>query len=376
VVDDWLPKLLEKADPRFEKWLANAAELRLQILVTVVDPSTGEWKTHGLRVDEEYFYPASAIKTFLAVAALRSMSERAGEDIPAMTRIIRCREDQPGCEPPKVDEEKDEDGKPVEKDGKRKHVRLRVGDEIRKLLAYSDNDSYNRLYDIVGHREVNEILGGIGLTTVRIHHRMDSPADRSKDTLQVTLLPPGKKPIEIRARRSDYKLAPTQAAKLSIGTAYREKGRTVKEPMSFAEKNYASMREMQRINLSLLFPEHPQALDLGLSAAQREMLLAAMTARLANKAAAAEQNPLSPGVLEVLPAKKVRYVGKSGRAYGFHLDNAYIEEVSTQRGFFVTVTVYANEDGVLNDDDYDYDEVSRPLLKALGAALTSAIFKP
>jgi hypothetical protein len=371
-VDEWLPKLLRDADPRFGEWLAQAEELRLQILVTVVDPTTGEWQTHGFRVDEEYFYPASAIKSFLAVAALGSMSAQAGGDIPPLTRILRCRPDRPGCEPLRVDEDKDEGG--AEDDGgKKKHRKLRVGDELRKLLAYSDNDSYNRLYDIVGHREVNETIAGLGFETVRFHHRMDAPADQSRDTLRVTLLPPGKKAITIPARRSTFEPKPTPAAKLEIGRAYRDKGRLVKEPMSFAQKNYVSLKEMQRLNLSLLFPEHPQALALGLSAAQRELLIAAMTARLSNKAAAAEQNPLSPGVLDVLPAARVRYVGKSGRAYGFHLDNAYIEEVATQRGFFVTVTVYANPDGVLNDDDYAYDEVSRPLLHALGAALTRAL---
>ena len=50
--------------------LADAETHKLQMLVTVVGKS--EWTTHELRVDAEYFYPASAIKTFLAVSALRT----------------------------------------------------------------------------------------------------------------------------------------------------------------------------------------------------------------------------------------------------------------------------------------------------------------
>ncbi|NUO49749.1 MAG: hypothetical protein HOV80_12915, partial [Polyangiaceae bacterium] len=69
-VDPWLDRALRAADPRWEAWLADAEALRLQILVTVVDGS-GTWQTHELRADAEYFYPASAIKTFLAVASLR-----------------------------------------------------------------------------------------------------------------------------------------------------------------------------------------------------------------------------------------------------------------------------------------------------------------
>jgi hypothetical protein len=74
-------------------------------------------------------------------------------------------------------------------------------------------------------------------------------------------------------------------------------------------------------------------------------------------------------VLDALGHERIRYVGKSGRAYGFHLENAYVENRDTGRAFFVTATVYANPDGVLNDDDYAYDQLSRPLLASLGSAL-------
>ena len=139
--------------------------------------------------------------------------------------------------------------------------------------------------------------------------------------------------------------------------------------MSFARKNYVSLRELQRLNRALLFPELGEGPSLGLSERHRALIVGAMTAKLGSERRVAEHYPLSPGVLDVLPAERVRYVGKSGRAYGFHLDNAYIEDRETGRAFFVTVTVYANPKGVLNTDDYGYDEISRPLLRALGAAL-------
>ena len=98
-----------------------------------------------------------------------------------------------------------------------------------------------------------------------------------------------------------------------------------------------------------------------------------MTARLSSRKHAAEHGPLTPGVLEVLPLKRARYVSKSGRAYGFHLENAFIEDTKTHRGLFVTAVVYVNPNGVLNDDDYGYDDTSKPLLAALGEALTRAL---
>jgi hypothetical protein len=369
--DAWLERALRAADPRWEGWLSQADALRLQILVTVIEPGAA-WQTHALRVDREYFYPASAIKTFLAVAALRVLSRQANGEIPLGSRVIRCADDRPGCEPPKEDEDKEE----RTDEGRPKHDKLRVGEEIAKMLSYSDNDSYNRLYDIVGHRELNDEMKALGFDSVSFHHRMSAPAERSRATPRVIVRPPGKGEMVFGRRASTFDPPPTPAPGLDIGTSYRDGRGTVDGPMSFATKNYVSLRDLQRINVSLLYPGRPEGVDLGLSDAQREHMIKAMTTSFSNKKRAAEHSPLSPGVIEVMGDDRVRYVGKSGRAYGFHLENALIEDKTTRRAFFVTATVYANPDGVMNDDDYGYDETTRPLLASLGAALARAVFEP
>jgi hypothetical protein len=372
--DDWVVRSLRASDSRFEGWLQRADELRLQILVTVVEPQPSgppRLTEHGYRVDAEYVYPASAIKTFLAVAALRTLrrlSEKAGAAVDGSTRIMRCREDRGGCKPPPADAKGRSEAEDAE------HERLWVGQEIRKLLSYSDNDSYDRLYDIVGHRELNVEMAALGFRTVRFHHRMNAPASRSRILRRVTLLPRGGRAIDIPRRISDFDPAPTPASRLDVGTAHLgERGR-VEAPMSFAAKNYASLRDMQRLNLSLLLPGHPGALDLGLDDAARKLLIEPMTGRLRPLRNAERHKPLLPGVLEVLPEQRVRYVGKSGRAYGFHLENAYVQDLESKRGMLVTVSVYANPNGVLNDDNYDYDDTTKPLLSALGKALATGVF--
>lgn len=373
--DDWIERHLRQADPRFAQWLSKAEELRLQILVTVVegtDGGTPRFAEHGYRADAEYFYPASAIKTFLAVSALRTLdrlAKRHDTPVDARARLLRCREDRAGCEPPEADEKKG-----AAEDDDKEHEKMWVGQEIHKLLSYSDNDSYDRLYDIVGLQELNEDMAALGFSSVRFHHRMNAPASRSKLLRRVVLVPPGGKAITIPLRKSEFEPPSTPATRLTIGTAhFGDRGR-VDEPMDFSTKNYASLRDMQRLNVALLLPDSKGAVDLGLSDEQRELLVKAMTGRLHPVREATRHKPLLPGVLEVLPEKRVRYVGKSGRAYGFHLENAFIADKSSGRGMFVTATVYANPNGVLNDDNYDYDDTTRPLLRALGEALARAVF--
>jgi hypothetical protein len=368
-VEPWLERTLRSSDPRWSAWLEQAEALRLQILVTVVS-DTGPWQTHELRVDAEYAYPASGIKTFLAVAALRTLSRKVGGEIPLGSRIIRCAERKPGCEPPKEDEDPDQ---PEEEEKRQHNPKLRAGDEIRKMLSYSDNDSYNRLYDIVGHAELNEEMRAMGFDSVRFHHRMSAPAEESRRTPRVVVRPPGKAPLEFNARTSTAELSPTPAKALGVGTAYRDKTGLVEKPLDFGNKNYASLRDLQRINVSLLFPERPEAAKLELSEAQRAHLVSSMTTSFKNRKHAAEHSPLTPGVIDAIGDKDVRYVGKSGRAYGFHLENAFVQDKVSGRAFFVTVTVYSNPDGVMNDDDYGYDEVTRPLLASLGAALAKEL---
>ncbi|HWB79613.1 MAG TPA: hypothetical protein VG755_31840, partial [Nannocystaceae bacterium] len=77
VEDRWLADLLAK-DPANATLLADPARYRLQVLVTIVEPG-GKTTEHGYRVDAEYTYPASAIKTFASVAALRELERLQAE---------------------------------------------------------------------------------------------------------------------------------------------------------------------------------------------------------------------------------------------------------------------------------------------------------
>jgi Beta-lactamase enzyme family len=369
--EPWLADTLRRGDPRWTGWLAGADALKLQILVRVVEPGRDD-RIERFRADAEYTYPASAIKPYLAVAALRRLNRDAEKPIALRSSLMRCRDDEGGCQPPR--EDVDPNHKPGP-DGKKKHKKLRVGQEIHKLLAWSDNDAYNRLWDIVGHREVNEEVLAMGFPAVRMHHKMSAPAERSKKTLRTTVLPPGHRGLVYKRRVSDLVLGPTPAKNLLIGQAHNDAGKRIDGPLDFGMKNHASLADLQRILLSVVSPEHADAAKLELSVEQRDHLLKAMT-RKPRSGRHADHAPLFPGVVEVIDASEVRYISKSGRAYGFQLENAYIEHLASKRAIYVTTVVYANPNGVLNDDVYAYGETSRPLLAALGEALARSLLVP
>ena len=53
-------------------------------------------------------------------------------------------------------------------------------------------------------------------------------------------------------------------------------------------------------------------------------------------------------------------------AYGFLLDNAYIIDTDNNVEFILTAVVYHNENETMNDDTYEYDNITIPFLAELG----------
>jgi hypothetical protein len=364
--DGWVLQRL-RASGEFEAVLAAAAAHRLQILITEVRPGPDGRRalvSHGLRVDAEYFYPASAIKTFAAVAAMRALG-----DAPLATPLALCERGARRCTR-------------TRDPSNRAGGRITIGHEIRKMQIVSDNGAFNRLYDFVGHRALNESLTGLGFASLRIHHRLstDEPAGAQRSTPGAELRPQAGPRREVPARTSDLRLAPHPAGGTAIGAGFLVDGSLVPGPMDFADKNGASLCDLQRLTLALTLPDEGPAL--GLSPAQRGFLVEAMTVdphasdnpRYTDPAqAVARFKPMLPGLERTLPRARIRYVNKAGKAYGFHVENAYVEDRASGRAALVTATIYADADGVLDDDRYDYATVTAPFYAALGAVVGRAL---
>ena len=150
--------------------------------------------------------------------------------------------------------------------------------------------------------------------------------------------------------------------------------------MDFAPKNRIPLVDLQQGLCKLVYPEA----DCGgggafaLEADDREFLIEAMTEYPPDSKdpvfdpveyPAAGGKNLLPGLERVAPRARWRIVNKTGEAYGFSVENAYVEDRETGRALFLAATIYTNADGVLNDDRYEYAEVAKPFFALLGEAL-------
>jgi hypothetical protein len=63
---------------------------------------------------------------------------------------------------------------------------------------------------------------------------------------------------------------------------------------------------------------------------------------------------------------QIRVFNKVGWAYGFLTDVSYIVDFKNHIEFMLTATVYTNEDGILNDNKYEYESMALPFLYRIG----------
>jgi hypothetical protein len=369
------------ASPELASFARRASELRVQIVVGTLEAGPEGrpvLRQTGFRAGAEYFYPASSIKTFAAVAALELLAElRAATGLP----IDR---DTPLAYHPLFAGETLETADPTHLAG----GTITVGHEVRKLAIVSDNESFNKLYELVGQDGLARSLARAGLTGPRLVHRL-SESRSAEENRRVPR-------IDFRGEGFSYTMPERSSAPLEppppmpgllVGSAYVSGETRVEEAMDFAGKNRMSLADLQRGLCKLVRPDA----DCGggppfaLTDDDRAFLVGAMTEyprESADPRFDTAEYPdhwgknLLPGLTRVLPQERWRIVNKTGRAYGFSIDNAWVEDRVAGRGMFVAATIYTNADGVLNDDRYDYETVADPFFAALGEAVARALAAP
>jgi hypothetical protein len=347
-------------------------EFRVQVLVSHVgtDPSgRARLSRSAYRLGAEYFYPASAVKLAAAVVALQVI-DRLGRQHGPVDLIdipIEIAPLFPGDVPARNDPTNQPSGT------------ITVGHEIRKLSLVSDNQAFNRLFDLVGHDELNVAMHHLGFDSTVIAHRLSDPRTipDMKASAAVTFHPPHRSPILV-PRRTGSLTPANRGDGLRIGSGYLNGGTLVAEPMDFTRRNGMSLVDLQDLLVAVVRPDIDTGRSpLGLTEHHRSWLIDAMT-RYPRESdnpvypATADDalKPLLPGVRRVFPEttadQRVQITNKMGGAYGFTVENAYLHNPATSRAVFVAAVIYTNRDGILNDDRYEYDTIARPFMADLG----------
>jgi hypothetical protein len=250
---------------------------------------------------------------------------------------------------------------------------------IKKILLVSDNDAFNRLYEFLGQEYINNTLHKMGYTETQIIHRLSISLseDENRHTNSIRFIDTAgnmiyEKPAEnsklVYAKRND-----------SLGRGFNRGGELINQPFDFSTKNRISLQSLHSILKSILFPDGvDEKQKFNLRKEDYEFLRKYMSMR-PPESKWPEYDPTSYwdnyvkilfyGTARTNPEPDMRIFNKTGTAYGFLLDVAYLADFKNNIEFMVSAVIYCNSDGILNDDKYDYTTLGYPFFKNLGRVI-------
>ena len=368
------------ARARLDKILGNPAEFRAQILLGEVVEVEGKKKLvrTGWRDDAEYFYPASTVKLCGAVAALERVNELRRGTEPGLMETTPL-----AFHPSRRSKEFLADD-PTNLEG----AKITLQHLIRRVFLVSDNDAFNRLYDFCGQNWLNRRMWRAGLDTVRISHRLSVAL--SKNDNKYTPIVELRYPEGPRLLGEDWGTENLDLQNFGhgvyVGKSHYADGEKIKHPMSFFLKNAMSLADLQTCLARIVRPDivFEKGEPFDLTEAQRALLLDALSTYPGDS-----KNPLYDrakfpdeyckfflsGLARVVPKERLKVYSKVGNAYGFVVDTSYVVDSATDRGFFLAAAVYANSDGVVNDDKYDEESVAFPWLADVAEIVARDVWK-
>lgn len=360
---------LLRSDSRLAPVVNRAADYELQIIYTQINrdaQNQPHFIQHDFRLDaKQYFNPASLVKLPTATLALEKLNKLHQPGLtrrsPMVTRTaFRCQTAAPYS--PAADSDRINT----------------VGNCIKRMLLISDNNAYNRLYEFLGQRPLNERLTQLGYHNIRITRRF-APCDTTanRHTNPIDFLGAAGQPIYQQPAVVNPVSFKPPLGRITKGRAYQAGGRIIPRPYDFTTANYLPLQDITDILKSVLFPEVTPA-------AQRFNLTPDDYAFLRYYL---HHTPHSSGYQPYTAKqffdayKKYLYFGRSpqvsldsalriynvvGMSHGYLADVAYFISPTQRTEFLLSAMLYVNQDGIINDGVYEYNSIGLPFLAQLG----------
>lgn len=364
----YLVDLLKQHPDHFRAVLSNQRH-NIQIIYTLIDRRKNnkpKFTDHYFNVnDSAYFYPASTVKLPVAILALQKLNELKIPGLNKTTTMIT---------------EADHSGQTeVYNDPSAPDGRPTIEHYIKKILLVSDNDAFNRLYEFLGQEYINNTLHTMGYKEAQIIHRLEISLseDENRHTNPVRFYDTNGKLIYEKPLEQSKLLYSERNTKM--GTGFYRRGELVNEPFDFSKKNRLSLKTLHNIVRSVMFPKAvpgKQRFDLtdddyDLLRKYMSMIPSESTFPFYDKEDYWDSYVkfLMYGNEKNVMKDAVRVFNKVGEAYGFLIDAAYFADYNNNVEFILSAVIHVNNDGIFNDDKYDYDTIGFPFMKNLGQVI-------
>jgi Beta-lactamase enzyme family len=366
--DAFLDGLLRaKASPALLRVLDKPDSFHYQLIYTRIDRdkrNRPHFHNYYLHVDGgDYFNPASTVKMPLAFLALEKMDSLARYGVDKFTPMLT--DSGYGGQSIAHTDTSSADGLPS------------LAQYIRKIFLVSDNDAYNRLYEFLGQKNINQRLRQLGYPDIRITRRfVPMSEDENRHTNPITFEREGRTLYRQPAEYSDQVFNFPRSPVLYGNAYYDRHDSLIHSPMDFTRHNNFPLADAQQMLQSVLFPESVSPDRRFRLTPEDYRFLYQYMSELPRESAHPRYDTASyfdsytkfflfKAGRTPIPGY-IRIFNKPGWSYGFLTDIAYIVDFDNKVEFMLTGTIYTNSDGILNDDKYDYDEIGYPFFKEAG----------
>jgi hypothetical protein len=362
--------LQSNQSPILQQVLQHPETYRPQIIYTQINRdkhNNPTFTNYYYNVDSLlYFNPASTVKLPLVLLSLEKLDEMR---IPGINKFTAMQFDS-GYNTLK----------PEYKDSTAQTGLPSIAQFIRKAFLVSDNDAYNRMYEFVGQQTINSRLHAKGYTDARIsRHFWKMNVDQNRHTNNIRFINADgsliyTQPPAYNTDSFDF----SHINKIGIGY-YNSNDSLVHEPMDFTQHNNISLHDYQQILQSVMFPlSVPATKRFNLTKDDYVFLYQYLSQYPAETNYPKYDSTtyynsyvkffFSDSGHTTMP-KQVRVFNKVGWAYGFLTDISYVVDFEHNIEYMLTATVYANSDGILNDDKYDFETVAHPFMYQVGQTI-------
>ncbi|UOQ54647.1 serine hydrolase [Hymenobacter cellulosivorans] len=360
---------LLRSDPKLTSVIKQAENYEVQIIYTQINrdaQNRPSFIQHNFRLNaRQYFNPASLVKLPVAALALEKLNQL---HQPGLTRhspfsigtAFRCQTPVPYVTPADSDQLNT------------------VGNYVKRMLLVSDNGAYNRLYEFLGQRPLNERLWALGYPETRIVRRF-APCDTAanRHTNPFTFYDQQGQPIYQQPAAVNSRPLSFPLGRITKGRGYQAGGRIIREPYDFTTANYLPLQTINDILKAVLFPTSvPANQQFNLTADDYAFLR-----RYLGYTPHASKFSFYKSSRFYDAYKKYLYYGRNpdaatqadlriynivGMSHGYLADVAYFTDTAHQSEFMLSAIIYVNQDGILNDGTYEYSSVGLPFLGRLG----------
>lgn len=347
--DNPIQDILSSSNPAIQTVVDSLERYDVQIIYTQIDSvETGlSFTDYSYQTKAStYFYPASTVKFPAALLAAEYVANHPELTIDTPYTIER-------------------DSLP--------HT---LAEDIENIFTVSDNEAYNRLYELLGRDNMNKRLRQLGLTNSRIAHRLATANASKNSRRKITLYPSYEGEVIVPDTTPDRPIKSLTLKKMLKGKGHIKEGKLIDTPLDFSLKNWFSLEDQHQLMKQFFFPEEVKKKRRVQLKPSEELRIKSMMAKLPRDAGFDPKMYYDSygkffmygDTKDTIPSH-IKIYNKVGYAYGTLTETAYIVDHKEGIQFILSATLLVNNNKIFNDDRYEYDSIGIPFLAQLGREL-------